>query len=1154
MKRWRRLLWISLATVISLPLLIVLIGYSLLASQAGSAWVLEQVAGQLRNQQIVLQYQSFSGTLLDQIKLSGLSVTLPPAEGSSEKQLVEIDHLQFAWQPSRLLDRELHIKNISVQTLFLKLPAGNQDAAAAPPEIPELVLPVDVRLDRFELTDLLLDDRDTAPVVRQFSLSAGFKQSVLALDGLLLVVEQGRVSGDLSATLDASQALAGQLKADLELPEIGALRSTLKLDGRLLNPQLRLDLQQPFQAGLTAQINLQQATPEMSGGLKWQSLQWPIQDEADLVADAGQLNFSGTPDNYRLALKARLSGPAIPETLIDLSGQGNTTAIELQPLLVNTLEGRLSINGSVDWQQDPRWDVGVVFEDINPGLLAAEWPGKLAGQLHAAGGIVNAAAVGEVRIDDLQGTLRDYPVTMLGVIRHADKSVKTDNLQLRMGDNNVVVQGGVSDSLNLDLDIDAPDLSHFYPGLAGTLKGKARLTGSLDQPGLDADLAGQALQFEEHSVASLSLKGQLNQQHADLLLKADKLSLSGNPLDALQAHVTGSLSAHHIVSSLQSPRAAVELVLDGVQGQDWQGKLTTLNIKNDWLDWQLQQTARIRAGASGYSLTDLCLQGKQESLCANASLQAQDKMLKTRVDLKNLSLDKFRPLLPEQMSVEGMVDGHLLASGPLDALQAELLVQPSDGLFKFSGLEEPFELGYRNVLIKANYANDRTTAKLTFNLGENGEASGDLKIGAGPERKLAGQLRASFPDLQLIRGFVPDLSELQGAMAMNLKIAGKLDDPRLDGRVSISEAEAVVPAAGIELKAINLSLAADGQKHLKLDASARSGEGQISMTGLVDATVFPASLDIVLTGDNFQVARLPEALVTVSPDLTLKGSEILSLTGSLDIPQAKIEVYELPQSVVSVSRDEVIVGQAPPEKPARNIQADVKLRLGKDVSFRGFGLQTGLEGFLDAVYDGSAAQLFGRILMVNGLYAAYGQKLEIEKGRLLFAGPTDNAGVDLRAKRVSIDKEVTAYLTVTGQLSNPKVKVSSAPALPEAEALAYLVTGRNLNSANKKAGNEITSAALALGLSKTLPALNEMGDRLGLDELNVDAGDGNYEEASLAVGKYLNPDLYIGYVHGLFDASGAIKLNYRFTERIELESLSGDDSESVDIYYKYEHD
>lgn len=1154
MKRWRRLIWISLAVVISLPLLLGLVTYGLLATQAGSAWLLDQLAGQLRKQQVIIQYKSFNGALLNEVALDGLSVQLPAVEGSSENQRIEIDRLHFAWQPFRLFERELHIQNISLQTLFLQLPAGNQDDTAAAPQIPELVLPVTIRLDHFELKNLLLKDRDAPPLIRQFSMSAGFEQSVLALNTLLLEVEQGSVSGNLSATLDASQALAGQLRADFELPEIGALRSTLQLGGRLLNPQVRLDLQTPFEAGLTAQLDLQKATPEMTAGLKWQSAQWPLQDEADLVADGGQLNFSGTVDNYRLALKARLSGPAIPETLIDLSGQGNTAGIELQPLLVKTLEGRLSINGSVDWQQDPRWDVGVMFEDINPGLIDAGWPGKLAGQLHAAGRVVNTAAVGEVRIDDLQGTLRDYPVKLLGVINHADQSVETDNLQLRMGDNNVVVRGGVSDKLDLDLKIDAPDLSHFYPGVAGVLKGSARLSGTLEQPGLKADLGGQALQFEENSVASLSLKGQLSPQHADLLLKADRLLLSGNPLDALQAHVTGSLAEHHIESRLQAPQATVELVLDGVQGKDWQGSLTTFNIKNDWLDWQLQKPARIRAGQSGYSLSSLCLQGKQESLCADGSLQALDNRLKASARLKQLDLARLRPLLPEQMSVEGQVQGHLLASGPLDALQAELLVQPSDGRFKFSGLEEPFELDYRNVLLKANYVNDMTTAKLTFNLGENGEAGGDLKIGAGPERKLAGQLRAGFPDLQLIRGFVPDLSDLQGALSMDLKIAGQLDDPRLNGRISITEAEAVVPAAGIELKAINLSLAADGEKHLKLDASARSGEGSIVLKGLVDATVFPADLDIRLTGENFQVARLPEALVAVSPDLALKGRELLSLTGSLDVPQAKIEIYELPPSVVSVSKDEVIVGREPPQKPARNIRADVKLRLGKDVSFKGFGLQTGLEGFLDAVYDGSASQLFGRILMVDGMYAAYGQKLDIEKGRLLFAGPVDNAGVDLRAKRVSIDKEVTAYLGVTGQLSNPRVKVSSNPSLPEAEALAYLITGRNLNSANKQAGNEITSAALALGLSKTLPALNEMSDRLGLDELSVDAGDGDYEDATLAVGKYLNPDLYIGYVHGLFDASGAIKLNYRFTERIELESLSGDDSESVDVYYKYEHD
>ena len=216
-------------------------------------------------------------------------------------------------------------------------------------------------------------------------------------------------------------------------------------------------------------------------------------------------------------------------------------------------------------------------------------------------------------------------------------------------------------------------------------------------------------------------------------------------------------------------------------------------------------------------------------------------------------------------------------------------------------------------------------------------------------------------------------------------------------------------------------------------------------------------------------------------------------------------------------------------------------------------MQTGLTGNIDARYDGKASRLFGKIELKDADYSAFGQSLDVEKGRLIFAGPTDNPGIDLKAKRISLDKTVTAYLSVTGQASKPAIRVYSDPSLPEAEALSYLITGRPMNQARGDSGSEISAAALSLGLTKTMPALKRIQEGTGLDDFRIDSGAGGIEGTSLMMGKYLNPDLYIGYVHGLFDAQGGVKVNYRLTDRIEVESFSGD-KESVDIYYRYEHD
>ena len=194
----------------------------------------------------------------------------------------------------------------------------------------------------------------------------------------------------------------------------------------------------------------------------------------------------------------------------------------------------------------------------------------------------------------------------------------------------------------------------------------------------------------------------------------------------------------------------------------------------------------------------------------------------------------------------------------------------------------------------------------------------------------------------------------------------------------------------------------------------------------------------------------------------------------------------------------------------------------------------------------------GKIELRDGRYQAYGQDLQVERGRLLFAGPPGNPDVDLRAFRESRDGLVKAYLQVRGPLAKPRPRVYSEPTLPEARALAYLLTGKDIDQVGKGEGTNITAAALSLGLARGEPLLEDLSNRLGLDDLRVAEGENGLEDTSLILGKYLNPDLYVGYAQGLFNPAGAVLLRLRLSDRVEVESRSGDE-QSVDLFYKHEH-
>jgi translocation and assembly module TamB len=80
---------------------------------------------------------------------------------------------------------------------------------------------------------------------------------------------------------------------------------------------------------------------------------------------------------------------------------------------------------------------------------------------------------------------------------------------------------------------------------------------------------------------------------------------------------------------------------------------------------------------------------------------------------------------------------------------------------------------------------------------------------------------------------------------------------------------------------------------------------------------------------------------------------------------------------------------------------------------------------------------------------------------------------------------------------------------------------------------------------------DEIKNRLGLSELSVESGGENFQQSMVTVGKYLNPDLYIGLGQSLFTNSQEVRMRYNLSRRWEVESKMGAQS-GVDLFYKIE--
>jgi translocation and assembly module TamB len=553
----------------------------------------------------------------------------------------------------------------------------------------------------------------------------------------------------------------------------------------------------------------------------------------------------------------------------------------------------------------------------------------------------------------------------------------------------------------------------------------------------------------------------------------------------------------------------------------------------------------------------MCLENATASLCAEGAW-AESTGVVLDAELAALDLDVVKSLLPIGTSIRGLLNASISAQGDLLNPTAEVAAKVDSGTIQFPQDETMQSVAFRDARLEGSVVNDTARLHFAMDVQPAGEVSGDITIGPAKAdgRDMAGEVSAAFTDLSLVAGFVPSLDHVRGQLDITGRVSGTTEHPLVMGNLLVSDGSALVVPTGVTLQDLTLAVSSDPGGQLAIDGSFSAGEGSLQIAGnVIPRSNATPAIDVNVTGTNVQAVRLPEASVAVSPSLKLTGQGPYHLSGSLEIPVARIALRDLPRSSVAVSDDERLVGaNEPPAKQSNpQLTADVRVVFGDAVSFSGFGLDTELSGSLVALSNEAGPRVDGRIDLVNARYEAYGQDLSVERGRLLFAGPADNPDVDLLAVRQSRDKTVNAYIQVNGPLAKPISRVYSDPPLQSAEVLAYLLTGRGLENANQREGADITSTAISLGLAKSDPLLQKLGDRLGLDQLTLEAGDGGYEESALVIGKYLNPDLYLGYSQGLFSPEGTVLLRLRLSDAIELESRSGAE-QSADLFYRVEYD
>ncbi|MEF9437535.1 MAG: translocation/assembly module TamB domain-containing protein [Candidatus Mariimomonas ferrooxydans] len=419
-------------------------------------------------------------------------------------------------------------------------------------------------------------------------------------------------------------------------------------------------------------------------------------------------------------------------------------------------------------------------------------------------------------------------------------------------------------------------------------------------------------------------------------------------------------------------------------------------------------------------------------------------------------------------------------------------------------------------------------------------------------QEISGNLSAELKMLDLIPVFTKKVMNTAGSLAADMKITGTVAQPVLEGYLNLSDGTAHIPDLGIRLKDISMKIAGNKTGALDISGKLTSGEGHVLIKGTaVNYPEKPFSGELQVQGENFETLRIPSAKVIVSPDIhaAFQGS-LIAINGTVTIPEASLEPRDL-SNTVTASRDVKIIyeTQEIPQDDILKLSGNITLSLGEKVKFKGFGLSCSLDGKIDLIEKpGQITQGKGEIHIINGKYKAYGQELDIEKGRLIFAGNIDSPGLDIRAVRKI--KDVTSGVQATGTLQSPQLKVFSVPAMDESDALSYLLFGRPMRQLSGSEGSQLHSTALSAGLSGGGFIVKKIGARFGIEDVEIEKGT-TPRSSALFLGKYLSPSLYVSYGIGLFEPVNTLRLRYSLSPRWLLQTEHGLGS-GGDLLYKIE--
>jgi len=406
---------------------------------------------------------------------------------------------------------------------------------------------------------------------------------------------------------------------------------------------------------------------------------------------------------------------------------------------------------------------------------------------------------------------------------------------------------------------------------------------------------------------------------------------------------------------------------------------------------------------------------------------------------------------------------------------------------------------------------------------------------------------------------------LGGTVEYDLAINGPPALQSLSGTAKTQGARLSLPALRMVLDDLTAQVFLTGNEaQISLDTQLPDG-GSLRVDGPINlAAPFNANLTAQLRN---AILRDPTLFETsANGDLTLTGPLTggARIGGQINLGLVELRIPQIGPSYASLAGLKHLNTPADVQRTLRfaglsqssqetassvaNFPIDLNILATNRIFVRGRGLDAELGGSLRLTGTTQDIVPVGQFDLIRGRLDLLRRRLELTEGSVSLRGSFDPQ-LNFAATTQVDGTDITIGLS--GPASEPDLKVTSSPELPQDQVLALFLFGRDVTSLSALQAVQLAGAIRTLSGQGGLGLTQQIRGGLGLDDLDIGTDDSGTAQAR--VGKYISDNIYTdATINSAGDAQ--INLNLDINQNLTLRGRVGSSGETgVGIFFERDY-